>query len=96
MPNSVPPCSACERLCGGFTASDGKRNGRGTNLSTRLNTITGQRFTFEESCVHQGLPADFLAGSPFTKEGKYRVVGNGVPLPMGRAIARAVREALAS
>lgn len=44
----------------------------------------------------QGLPEDFLDKSPFTLEGKHRVVGNGVPLPMGRAVARAVRMALKS
>ena len=38
----------------------------------------------------QGLPIDFLDNAPFTAGGKQRVVGNGVPLPMGRAIARAV------
>lgn len=43
----------------------------------------------------QGLPDDFLDHAPFTSEGKQKVVGNGVPLPMGRAIANAVREALA-
>ena len=45
----------------------------------------------------QGLPADFLAAeAPFTVAGKVRVVGNGVPpLPMGRAIAQAVRRAVA-
>ena len=43
----------------------------------------------------QGLPADFLEGAPFTWRGKWEVVGNGVPLPMGRAVARAVKEALA-
>jgi DNA (cytosine-5)-methyltransferase 1 len=42
----------------------------------------------------QGLPPDFLADAPFTAAGKYRVIGNGVPLPMGRAIARAVKAAL--
>jgi DNA (cytosine-5)-methyltransferase 1 len=78
------------------TASDGKRNGRGTNLSSRRETLTGQVLSFAETCAAQGLPADFLAKSPLTKEGRYRVVGNGVPLPMGRAIARAVREASSS
>lgn len=39
----------------------------------------------------QGLPADFLEDAPFTVAEKVRVVGNGVPLPMGKAIARAVR-----
>ena len=34
----------------------------------------------------QGLPAGFLDRAPFTVEGKVRVVGNGVPLPMGRAV----------
>lgn len=43
----------------------------------------------------QGLPGDFLAGSPLTVAGKYRVIGNGVPLPMGRAVAKAVKQALA-
>lgn len=41
----------------------------------------------------QGLDPDFLSASPFTNEGKFKVVGNGVPLPMGRAIAAAVLEA---
>lgn len=41
----------------------------------------------------QGLPGGFLAGAPFTVAGKIKVVGNGVPLPMGRAVVQAVREA---
>lgn len=42
----------------------------------------------------QGLPPDFLADAPFTSTGKWTVVGNGVPLPMGRAIAQAVIAAI--
>jgi len=42
----------------------------------------------------QGLPHDFLSRAPFTSEGKQKVVGNGVPLPLGRAVAKAVRAAL--
>lgn len=42
----------------------------------------------------QGLPDDFLADAPFTEREKMRVIGNGVPLPMGRAVARAVKRAL--
>ena len=49
---------------------------------------------FEEFCRLQGLPVDFLADAPFSSEGKYRMVGNGVPLPMGRTVARAVRQAI--
>lgn len=42
----------------------------------------------------QGLPADFLSEAPFTLQGKKKAVGNGVPLPMGRAIAKAVKRAM--
>ncbi len=42
----------------------------------------------------QGLPDDFLSAAPFTVASKVRAVGNGVPLPMGRAIAKAVKKAL--
>ncbi len=42
----------------------------------------------------QGLPPEFLADAPFTVEGKRKAVANGVPLPMGRAIAKAVKAAL--
>lgn len=47
-----------------------------------------------ESIRLQGLPDNFLEKSPFTLEGKHKVVGNGVPLPMGRAVAAAVRVAM--
>ena len=46
-------------------------------------------------CELQGLPAEFLEDAPFTNEARYRVVGNGVPIAMGRAIARAVKLAIA-
>ena len=52
------------------------------------------RRSFERCCELQGLPRDFLADAPFTSAGKYLVVGNGVPLPMGRAVAKAVKRAL--
>ena len=57
--------------------------------------VIQKRRPLEENIRLQGLPADFLADAPFTDEGKREVVGNGVPLPLGRAIARAVREATA-
>jgi DNA (cytosine-5)-methyltransferase 1 len=50
------------------------------------------RQALPDLCVKQGLPADFLRHAPFRVEDACRVIGNGVPLPMGRAIARAVRE----
>lgn len=47
-----------------------------------------------EACRLQGLPEDFADSLPFTTHGKRKVIGNGVPLPMGRAVARAVKAAL--
>lgn len=49
-----------------------------------------------EAAELQGLPADFLADKdcPLTEHGKRKVIGNGVPLPMGRAVAKAVKRAL--
>ena len=62
----------------------------------RRRTLPGQqpRRTIARCAELQGLPKDFLVDAPFTAAGKYEVVGNGVPLPMGRAVARAVRRAL--
>lgn len=48
---------------------------------------------FRQGVRAQGLPDTFdLPG--FTVRGKIRAVGNGVPLPMGRAIAKAVKQAM--
>lgn len=45
---------------------------------------------FSEMCKLQGLPAGFdLPGWPLTF--KKRAVGNGVPIPMGQVLARAVK-----
>jgi DNA (cytosine-5)-methyltransferase 1 len=48
-----------------------------------------------EMCRLQGLDESFLSDTPFTAQGKRKLIGNGVPIPMGRAIARAVKEAIA-
>jgi DNA (cytosine-5)-methyltransferase 1 len=48
---------------------------------------------FENHKRLQGLPAAFdLPG--FTAAGKVKALGNGVPLPMGRAVAKAVKQAM--
>lgn len=52
------------------------------------------RDSFKAMVRLQGLPDGFLEDAPFTADGKSRVVGNGVPLPMGRAVARAVKAAI--
>lgn len=57
-----------------------------------------QRYTVEEALRLQGLPADFFAryqpATPFTRQGQLKLVANGVPLAMGRAVAAAVKRAL--
>jgi DNA (cytosine-5)-methyltransferase 1 len=45
-------------------------------------------------CRLQGLPEDFADELPFTTHGKRKVIGNGVPLTLGRPIARAVKRAM--
>ena len=51
-----------------------------------------KRRGWAEFCQAQGLPADFDLPS-FTLAAKYQAVGNGVPIPVGRFIARAIRDA---
>lgn len=49
------------------------------------------RRDWAEFVTAQGLPADYdLPG--MTREARYRAVGNGVPVPMGAFLARAIRE----
>ena len=51
------------------------------------------RRTWADFCELQGLPRDFdLPG--LSIEASYRAVGNGVPIPMARVIALAIREAV--
>jgi DNA (cytosine-5)-methyltransferase 1 len=45
----------------------------------------------KESLRLQGLPENFLDHAPFTLKGKHQVIGNGVPLPMGQTLAKAVK-----
>lgn len=56
----------------------------------------GGSLDLETMCRLQGLPETFLADAPFTVSAKRQAIGNGVPLPMGRAIAKAVRALLAA
>ncbi len=63
----------------------------------RLNSCVGfnvkSQDSFRRLCRLQGLPEDFDL-PPFTVAAKCKAVGNGVPMAMGRALARAVRAAL--
>lgn len=53
------------------------------------------RYTVARALELQGLPPDFYGKAvPLTEQGKLKCIAQGVPLPMGRAIAKAVRRAL--
>ena len=52
---------------------------------------SGKHQTFAEQCRRQGL-AKPLQLPGWSKEAKFRAVGNGVPLSVGRVLAAAVRE----
>lgn len=53
------------------------------------------RYSLAEMLELQGIPQDVFQHSPFTVQGKRKLVGNAVALPMARALARAVRKATA-
>jgi DNA (cytosine-5)-methyltransferase 1 len=67
-----------------------RRSGSGKDKSTATDFV----MSLGSMYALQGLPEDFLDHAPFTVHGKRKVVGNGVPLPMGRAVARAVKKAI--
>jgi len=82
---------------GGVTLKTAVTSKQGSNAPGKTAHGPGpRRYRLTEACRLQGLPEDFLADSPFTADGKLKAVANGVPLPMGRALAKAVREALVS
>lgn len=69
------------------------RNARKVDYRDALNQCTRRSAEgFAAVKRLQSLPDDFDL-PPFTVEAKVKAIANGVPLPMGRAIAKAVREA---
>jgi DNA (cytosine-5)-methyltransferase 1 len=68
-----------------------KPHGRVGRSRLPFNSKSGD--AFRELCRKQGLPENFDL-PPFTVSAKCSAVGNGVPLPMGRAIACAVKSAM--
>lgn len=73
----------------------GKRKPNESGGRTSSLNRGGGAESLERMLELQGLPADFFhEDCPLTASGKKMMVGNGVPLPMGRAVARAVLDAL--
>jgi DNA (cytosine-5)-methyltransferase 1 len=52
------------------------------------------RYTIDEMLDLQGLPRDIFEHSPLTMQGKRKLIGNAVPLPMAEALGRAVAGAV--
>jgi site-specific DNA-cytosine methylase len=50
--------------------------------------------SIDEMLDLQGLPRDLFDHSPLTMQGKRKLIGNAVPLPMAEALGRAVAEAM--
>lgn len=65
-----------------------------TATGKRHGPSNGPRMPVSEMLELQGFPPDLLDDSPFTVEGQRLMVGNGVPRPMGLAIANAVKRAM--
>ncbi|NPU90000.1 MAG: hypothetical protein HPY87_09010 [Fervidobacterium sp.] len=57
---------------------------------SRLSTKKSGSNIVKKSLVLQGLPENFFDTVPLTVSGKQRLIGNAVPLPMSRAIAKAI------
>jgi DNA (cytosine-5)-methyltransferase 1 len=70
----------------------GKRKGLGGDLPR-----SGKAESIDTMAELQGLPSEFIARlrehGAFTSSAIKRGIGNGVPLPMGRAVAKAVKKA---
>jgi DNA (cytosine-5)-methyltransferase 1 len=65
-----------------------------TVISTGQNGKGGSRASIEAMARAQGIDPARFENSPFSTTELRRAIANGVPLPMGRAVARAVKFAL--
>jgi len=78
-----------------FGHKEGKKiqwsRGSVTDRSLKSCALASDDRSFRELCNLQGLEDDFDLPD-FTVKGKKKLVGNGVPLVMGRVIANAVRD----
>lgn len=75
--------------------SGGPRRKKKPGIRGNPSPGNGPRLSIAEMAQRQGFAPTLLDEAPFTDSGKRKLIGNGVPLSMGRAIAKAVRKALA-
>lgn len=88
---ALEPVDWCNTILASGGVKPGTEGRRGRRRGNEYGYCGPQELAHAKAA--QGLPADFLNGAPFTARGKFQVIGNGVPLAMGRAVARAVRAA---
>ncbi len=82
----------CNTVLASGGVKPGTENRRGKRPGKEYGYLSRKAVT--HALRAQGLPEDFLSHCPLTVEGMHRVIGNGVPLPMGNAIAHAVCAAI--
>jgi DNA (cytosine-5)-methyltransferase 1 len=78
-------------LKGGKVKQYTVRAGHDSYLSHR--SSAGKSMDIKEMCELQGLPVNFCDEMPFTMHGKRQIIGNAVPIPLGRALAKAISKA---
>lgn len=83
VPALVPVASGSERA----VSAHGSVDWKGSRAKEPMRSLA-------DMLKLQGFPGDMLNDCPFTVAGAKKAVGNGVPLPMGRAVAKAVKRAL--
>ena len=68
---------------------------RAANRASGYGTVRRRMASYDlpEACELQGLPRNWNLPA-FKKETQLKVIGNAVPLPMGRAIAKAIKQVL--
>lgn len=90
----VPEVTPPEEYAPTVLASGGLKPGTPTNRTPKKNELGWKtKAALTEAIRLQGLPEDFKLPQ-FSVAGAIKVVGNGVPIPLGRAIARGVRRSL--
>ncbi len=65
--------------------------GSGRGGPNEQDRVGSARYSVDEMLDLQGLPRDIFEHSPMTVQGKRKLIGNAVPLPMAEALGRAVR-----
>jgi site-specific DNA-cytosine methylase len=94
-PNVSLTLARRERKKAVSSSNGGNGGGKEGRLTAGAGNAGKGRYRLADALRLQGLPEDFLDHCPFTAEGKLKAIANGVPIPMGLAIARAVKCATA-